>query len=88
MGQTLDVLNAAASMTDHIQQACCNAGTSKLAVEQVFKWCPPTNGWIEINADGAADMQEEWSATGGMIRDSNGRWIVGYQRYLGRESVL
>lgn len=54
----------------------------------ISKWCPPTVGWIKINSDGAAAINEEWSKVVGVLRDSNGSWIVGYQRYVGRGSTL
>lgn len=50
--------------------------------------CPPANGWVKVKANGAADRGDKWSAAAGMLRDSNGQWIVRYQRYLGKGSTL
>lgn len=48
----------------------------------------PDPGWTKINSDGAADREGEWAATGGVLRNSDGEWLAGYQRFLGIGSAL
>lgn len=52
------------------------------------RWCPPSPGWFKINSDGAASLDENWSAAVGVVRDSKGQWDVGYQKFVGRGSAL
>lgn len=51
-----------------------------------MKWIPSDPRWTEINTDGAADIEGKWAAAVGVLRDSDGRWLVGFQRFLGRGS--
>ncbi|KAH9770959.1 hypothetical protein KPL71_012540 [Citrus sinensis] len=50
-------------------------GVCKL--ERWIAWSPFTWPWCKLNTDGAAKRSGESSA-GGFIRDSNGKWIVGF----------
>lgn len=50
-------------------------GVCKL--ERWIAWSPFTWPWCKLNTDGAAKRSVESSA-GGFIRDSNGKWIVGF----------
>lgn len=63
----------------------CNpivAGTDSI------KWNIPNSGWIKINSDGAASRDDAWSMVGGVLRNSTGNWVEGYQRYVGRGSTM
>lgn len=42
------------------------------------KWEPPKRGSYKLNSDGAACPTIGVSGYGGVIRDSNGNWMVGY----------
>ncbi|MBA0608343.1 hypothetical protein Godav_020574, partial [Gossypium davidsonii] len=47
---------------------------------------PPStlgNNWIRLRSDGVVNEETDFVATGGVLRDYNGRWILGYNRYLG-----
>ncbi|MBA0636131.1 hypothetical protein Godav_022307 [Gossypium davidsonii] len=48
------------------------------------RWCLPNHGWIKINTDGVASRNKNWLAAGGLLRDSFGNWIEGFQRYVKR----
>ncbi|MBA0610447.1 hypothetical protein Godav_011296 [Gossypium davidsonii] len=41
-------------------------------------------GWVKINSDEATAESGNWSAVGGVLRDSHGNWLVGFCRFLGR----
>ena len=36
----------------------------------------PPQEWCKINSDGAFKVREGVAATGGLLRDSNGQWMV------------
>lgn len=52
------------------------------------KWISSNRGWIKINADGATSKDTTWAAAVGVLRDSNGRWITGFQRHVGSGTTL
>lgn len=58
------------------------------AAEGVSRWQPPAAGWVKLNADGATATDESWAATGGLLRDASGGWLVGFQRFIGRGTAL
>ncbi|MBA0700590.1 hypothetical protein Goari_022340, partial [Gossypium aridum] len=41
------------------------------------------NNWIRLRSDGVVNEGTDFVAIGGDLRDYNGRWILGYNRYLG-----
>ncbi|MBA0715711.1 hypothetical protein Golax_014597, partial [Gossypium laxum] len=42
--------------------------------EEIFEWSSPSHGWVKINVDGSTSMIDNWSAVGGVIRNSLGNW--------------
>ncbi|MBA0770922.1 hypothetical protein Gotri_019470, partial [Gossypium trilobum] len=38
---------------------------------------------ICFNTDGSIKIEDDFAAAGGIVRDSNGKWIFGFCRYLG-----
>ncbi|KAF7811082.1 cytochrome P450 89A2-like [Senna tora] len=44
--------------------------------------------WVKINVDGAAKTNDSLISCGGVIRDNNGSWILGFTRSLGSGSAL
>lgn len=53
-----------------------------------FGWSPPREGWFKLNTDGSALGNPGKAGIGGIIRDSNGRWVKGFWRYLGYTNSL
>lgn len=43
-------------------------------------------GWIKLNSDGASKSSSSVAACGGVFRDSNGNWILGFAKRLGHAS--
>ncbi|KAE8671077.1 hypothetical protein F3Y22_tig00111996pilonHSYRG00110 [Hibiscus syriacus] len=43
-------------------------------------WSKPPYGWFCLNTDGAVSQNNENGSIGGVIRNSDGEWIVGYHR--------
>jgi ribonuclease HI len=45
------------------------------------------NGWVKLNTDGAS-KEEGWAGCGGIIRGSDGEWLGGFAKNLGRCSAF
>ncbi|KAE8729875.1 hypothetical protein F3Y22_tig00003096pilonHSYRG00043 [Hibiscus syriacus] len=49
---------------------------------------PPPQEWIKAYSDGAVNLGDGSAAAGGVLRNHNGDWIVGFSRSLGKCLVL
>ena len=49
--------------------------------------CPP-HDWCKINVDGAFKARKGIAADDGLLRDSYGKWIVGFVTNLGHCSTM
>lgn len=49
---------------------------------------PTPKDWIFFNADGAISRTSRKAATGRVVRDSTGNWVMGYNRFLGTCSIF
>lgn len=58
--------------------SCCSGKT-----EVHVAWTPPAEGFVKINTDGALRPNSSIAGCGGIIRDSNGRWVAGFYKSLG-----
>ncbi|MBA0627030.1 hypothetical protein Godav_004584 [Gossypium davidsonii] len=47
-----------------------------------------TGNWIQMYTDGTVKANFGFVTVGGVIRDHNGKWILGFNRYLGICLVL
>ncbi|MCH84271.1 RNA-directed DNA polymerase (Reverse transcriptase), partial [Trifolium medium] len=52
-----------------------------------ISWKPPQCDWILLNTDGAAKKETGMTGCGGLLRDSNGRWVVGFAKNLGNTNA-
>lgn len=43
---------------------------------------PPTNGYLKLNIDGLAHANPGKGGIGGVFRDQNGHWILGFYMHL------
>ncbi|KAH1072108.1 hypothetical protein J1N35_024436 [Gossypium stocksii] len=48
----------------------------------------PSDGWGYLNMDGSVRNADRLATAGGLLRDHNGTWIVGFTRYLGNCKVV
>lgn len=46
------------------------------------KWIPPTSGLYKLNTDGSFLDKQHIDGVRGVIRNSNGDWILGYSKKL------
>ncbi|KAF7832314.1 putative ribonuclease H protein At1g65750 family [Senna tora] len=50
------------------------------------KWKAPNEGWIKFNVDGSHCPHTDSSSCGGIARDNNGTWILGFAHRIGRSN--
>ena len=53
-----------------------------------IKWSKPLPGWCKLNTDGASLGNLGKAGGGGLIRDSEGRWLKGYSRSIGHATSV
>jgi len=53
-----------------------------------IKWSKPLPGWCKLNTDGASLGNPGKADGGGLIRDSEERWIKGYSRFIGHTTSV
>jgi len=51
-------------------------------------WKRPNVGWIKLNTDGSCDVSRVRSGCGGLLRNSDGIFVMGFAKFLGSCSVL
>lgn len=52
-------------------------------IEQI-RWERPDIGWVKLNANGAASEPTKKARCGGLIKDDQGNWMVGFSRNIGQ----
>ncbi|KAF2309084.1 hypothetical protein GH714_000375 [Hevea brasiliensis] len=53
----------------------------KVHQEVLIQWFSPPLNWIALNTDGS--VMQDSRAAGGLMRDCNGKWIIGYGCNIG-----
>lgn len=56
-----------------------------IRVEKWIGWTPPTSPWCKLNTDGT---RKQSGAASALLRDQNGRWIIGFGMNIGMCSVI
>ncbi|MBA0820210.1 hypothetical protein Gohar_021129 [Gossypium harknessii] len=54
----------------------------------VQRWQEGEYDWVRMNTDFLIKAEDAFAAAGGILVDHNGRWIIGFTRYLGNCAVL
>ncbi|KAK5813453.1 hypothetical protein PVK06_028903 [Gossypium arboreum] len=52
------------------------------------EWECPRVGWFKLNTDGGVDVNFENATVSGLIRCSNGNWVLGYGWNMGVHLIL
>ncbi|KAE8655884.1 hypothetical protein F3Y22_tig00117016pilonHSYRG00344 [Hibiscus syriacus] len=55
---------------------------------EAVQWMPAPNDWISLNTDGVVNYRSSLSTAGGIIRNYEGTWLVGFNKYIGRSTIL
>ncbi|GLT73561.1 hypothetical protein SLA2020_454110 [Shorea laevis] len=61
---------------------------TRIYQEKCFKWTKPPSNVIKLNTDGSAKGNPGISAAGGIFRDCQGNWKLGYARNIGWSNSL
>ena len=51
-------------------------------VSRRIRWEKPPIGWKKLNTDGSVIGCMERAGCGGVVRDDNGNWVVGFTRHV------
>ncbi|KAE8689105.1 hypothetical protein F3Y22_tig00110943pilonHSYRG00004 [Hibiscus syriacus] len=51
-------------------------------------WSPPPTNWCKVNTDGSCKTGNGFATCGGVIRSSDGSWILGFGKLLGICSII
>ncbi|KAK8485285.1 hypothetical protein V6N11_038057 [Hibiscus sabdariffa] len=57
-------------------------------VNHLASWCLPANGWMKANCEGAVNPNDGSAAIGGVIRNEQGMWQIGFSRSIGHCTSL
>ena len=49
-----------------------------------INWEKPNMDWVKLNTDGSVDVASGTAEGGGLIRDDQGNWIMGFTRKIGK----
>ncbi|PNX73497.1 ribonuclease H [Trifolium pratense] len=55
---------------------------------RAITWTPPIEGTIKVNVDGSSFNNPGRSGFGGVLRDSNGNWLLGFSGFIGISTSL
>ncbi|KAK4731897.1 hypothetical protein R3W88_024885 [Solanum pinnatisectum] len=55
---------------------------SKPCLTVHIKWYPPTEGFLKLNIDGSYNRATNIGGIGGVVRDANGRWVMGFYKKI------
>ena len=53
-------------------------------VSKQISWERPDRGWFKLNTDGAASGPTNRASCGGLIRNDQGNWLMGFSRNIGQ----
>jgi len=68
--------------TEYFYCACNQLITKRLVLKSIC-WEKPREGWLTLNVDGLAAGASGKAGGGGLIRDGNGEWVIGFARKIG-----
>ncbi|KAG5554351.1 hypothetical protein RHGRI_012017 [Rhododendron griersonianum] len=63
-----------------------NNSTPKRRSSILVSWTPPPLHFFKLNMDGALDISNGYTSTGGLVRDSSGHWCGGFHRNMSATS--
>ena len=76
-----------ASTSEFMYCAGMPSGSKRTRMIQV-RWEKPSLGWVKLNTDGSSLGNPGRDSGGGLIRDSNGKWMTGFCRNIGVASSI
>ncbi|KAL4271776.1 hypothetical protein GQ457_13G010260 [Hibiscus cannabinus] len=77
-----NILVAEARRAFYVNVDPCGNGTEEVC------WVRPPLGWIKVNVDAAVSTVDGSAGIGVVFRDTGGRWLFGFARFVERCTVL
>ena len=63
-------------------------GEDRSKVSKEVRWMKPAAGWLKLNTDGFVMGVSGLAGSGGLVRDSNGQWIIGFAKPISAASRI
>ena len=60
----------------------CNQPAAKRMILKSTRWEKLNEGWLTLNTDGSETGSDGLAKGGGLIRDGNGTWLIGFARKI------
>ncbi|KAK9043389.1 hypothetical protein V6N11_071734 [Hibiscus sabdariffa] len=54
----------------------------------LFEWRKPPEGWWKLNSDGATASGSGLSSCDDVVRDEDGKWLIGFAQRIGICSIV
>ncbi|KAK8995051.1 hypothetical protein V6N11_069502 [Hibiscus sabdariffa] len=64
------------------------ASISSSAANDLIRWRSGEARWVTLNVDGALNPSSSIGSAGGLLRDHEGSWLLGFNKHLGISSTL
>jgi hypothetical protein len=80
--QTQDVLNKAKAFAVEFYFSISPMHNQMTKSNTLIGWLPPPLGFMKMNTDGSVLGNPGKASAGGLLRDSNGKWIHGFAHNL------
>jgi len=71
-----------ARAVEYTHCACSFIATKKMSLKSI-RWEKPNIGWMKLNTDGVSSGSLGLAGGGGVIRDEEGNWVIGYAKKIG-----
>ncbi|KAK9035664.1 hypothetical protein V6N11_077698 [Hibiscus sabdariffa] len=75
-------------MARHYNEHSMQVTTPVHCLAQKQVWSRPPFGWICLNVDGTVLPSTNMGSAGGLVRDTDGRWLLGFYKFMGIISPL
>ncbi|GLT58567.1 hypothetical protein SLA2020_314490 [Shorea laevis] len=89
--QNVDVQRAHNLIIERATEFWASISTPAIRSKQgpkLISWEPPPPFWYKVNTDGSAVGNPGNAGCGGILRDYQGRWVVGFLRNIGHTTAL
>ena len=63
-------------------------GEDRSKVSKDVRWMKLAAGWLKLNTDGFVMGASGLAGSGGLVRDSNGQWIIGFAKPISAASRI
>ncbi|KAE8678718.1 hypothetical protein F3Y22_tig00111402pilonHSYRG00150 [Hibiscus syriacus] len=71
-----------------LDSALSLAQSSRLLLNTFDPWIPPPLNWCKVNTDGSRKIGDIFATCGGVIRSSNGGWMIGFSKAIDICSIV